>query len=328
MLTILNDLHIGAIRTGGTTPRSAYALRGYLLEQFETLLGKTNSDLMILGDLFDTGSVPLPDLLATYRALDKWLALGHKLYLVAGNHDLSRNSAAMSSFQFLSQLLQGRAVSILEPTLTPYGYVIPHVANQDLFNSALEGMPEADVLFVHCNYNNDFAQESDHSLNMSRDQARAAPVKHIVFGHEHNTRTKLAGKVVIPGNQVSSSVSDCLAGEVKQLTTVAGSTVTLIPVEHQPKYEEVDWRTPQSEAQFIRVTGTATAEEAPDAVSKVSRLRQSSEAFVVTNAIEVLGDALDEKFAASLAEVQAFDVLQALKDLLTADEVKILESLK
>jgi DNA repair exonuclease SbcCD nuclease subunit len=332
MLTILHDLHLGAIRAGGATPASAYALRKYLLQGFSDLLEQTDSDLMLLGDLLDSQQIPLSDMLEVYRLLNDWLKAGHDLYLVAGNHDLSRNSATLSSFQFLCRLIKsnypGQVATLFEPQMTPYGYIIPHLANQDLFDSAVANVPPCDVLYLHCNYANEFAVNSDHSLNLSKEQAEAAPVQTIVIAHEHSARRKLRGKVVIPGNQLASSVSDCMEEKTKQYATVDQGVVTLHDCV-QPNYKAVDWRNlAGTQADFIRVTGEATAVEASEVVTAISRFRQQSSAFVVTNAVDIAGDAESEKFAANLESVKSFDVLAALKALLTPEEVAILESLK
>jgi DNA repair exonuclease SbcCD ATPase subunit len=52
-------------------------------------------------------------------------------------------------------------------------YVIPHVPNQDIFDLELERVPEGTKwLLLHCNFDNAFAGAMDHSLNLSRDQAK------------------------------------------------------------------------------------------------------------------------------------------------------------
>jgi len=127
---------------------------------------------------------------------------------------------------------------------------------------------------------------------------------------------------------VASSVADCLQEEPKNYTILDQGRANLILVPDQPAYAEVDWRDTATQAKFVRVTGKATAEEAADAVGKVARLRQSSDAFVVTNAIDIKGDAINEEFAKSLENVKSFNVLEALKKLLSEDEIAIIESLK
>lgn len=333
MLTILNDTHIGAIRSGGTTLASQWELRQNLLHSFYSLL-PSDSDLMILGDLFDTVNIPIYDVLRTYKILKGWCIANpdNVLYLVPGNHDLSKSSNVLSSFDFLCYLLCDSNMSIVvvrEAKMTPYGYVIPHLPNQELFNEALSLVPTCSVLFLHCNYDNKFAAQSDQSLNLSKEQADALPVTSIVFGHEHKSRR--SGKAVIPGNQIASSVSDWLGQRTKMYAKVANGVVTLEQCPDwvtQDAFAELDWRsltlTPHK---FIRVTGTATAEQAAAVVTAISKLRQESPAFVITNGVSIATSDDGDTFEQALDGVQAFSVMAALRELLTAEEMATLESL-
>lgn len=337
-LTVLNDWHLGAVRTGGTTPATAYQLRLDLLQQFEDTLYGIDTDLMILGDLFDGPDISKADLLRAYQILNAWLERTERdLWLVNGNHDLSKNSTNYSSFQFLAALLStegayaGSVHHITEGTMTPYGYVIPHVPNQDLFNLEMSKVPECDYLFVHCNYDNGFAAESDHSLNLSREQAEALPVEHIVFGHEHQGRTELGGKVVIVGNQFPSSVSDCLGNVCKyKLDIEADGSYSLRPSwQAEGDYAELDWRElTDTGARFIRAVGQASAAEANQAVNAISRFRATSSALVITNAVKIAGVNDAEAFALTHEQVTSFNVREALREFLTDEENQKIDKLK
>lgn len=139
-LTILNDVHAGAERKSGTTALSRMALQHEINEQFDNLL--PDNDLMILGDLFDGPSVGNGIFLSVYEILQGWLKKGHQLYLVPGNHDLSKNSTKMSDFQLLGELLQGSNVCYVgEPQQHGSLYIIPHMENQELFDEALANVP-------------------------------------------------------------------------------------------------------------------------------------------------------------------------------------------
>ena len=321
-LTVLNDLHIGAVRTGGTTPQSAFALRRYISASFESLLEQTEGDLMILGDLFDTYSVPYMDLLACYMALDSWCAThpDSELFLVAGNHDLSKTVSTMSSFQFLCKLLtldsnRQNIVVIDEPKMIAHGYVIPHLPNQDLFNLALQEVPPCTNLFLHCNYDNCFAVEADHSLNISPEQASAAPVQRIVIAHEHQQRVMLRGKVILPGNQIPSSVADCIGNDQKMFLVLNGADYELVPCwQAEGSFARIqwsEWKESPPDAQFIRVEGEASAVEASKSIAAISKLRSVHNAFVVTNAVKIEGRQLDGE-RLSLEKVKSFNILQAL----------------
>jgi DNA repair exonuclease SbcCD nuclease subunit len=332
MLTGLSDLHIGAIRSAGTTPTTQYELRKHLLSKFNALLPETG-DLLINGDLFDTNNIPISDVLQTYIILNEWLTRhpDSKLYNSTGNHDASKTSTVLSSFQFLGKLLKlahpDRYIHVEEPMMTPHGYIIPHLRNQDLFDLALAKVPECNFLFVHANYDNGFAAQSDQSLNISRDQAEASKARIIVFGHEHHKR--LAGKVVIPGNQIASSVSDWLSPQNKgYVTIVDGKLQYNISANREQEFAELDWRTLEvTDHKFIRVTGDATAEEASEVVNAINKLRKTSEAFVITNAVQISTGAIKVDFDSTLANVQSFSVMSAIKELLTDEENAVLDAL-
>lgn len=330
-LTVLNDWHIGAVRTAGTTPATAYQLRLDLLQQFEQTLAGIHTDLLLAGDLFDGPDISKQDLLQTFMILRNWLDNNStcRLWAMNGNHDLSKSSQVLSSFQFLMALLVEHSNfvhHITEGQMTPHGYMIPHVANQDLFNLELAKVPECPFLFVHCNYDNGFAVDSDHSLNLSKWQAVDLPVTYIVFAHEHQARRELDGKVFVIGNQVPSSVSDCLHNEKKQHIVVEMQ-------EHGPSilgqahwhaaddFLEVDWRElkdlpAEVKQRFIRVTGTATAAEAGAVPTTIARFRRDAKALVITNAVKIEGVDDAAQMALSHEEITHFNVRAALQEYL------------
>lgn len=331
VLTVLNDVHAGALRSAGTTEASKWALRRHIVSQFGGLL-PSSGDLMILGDLFDTNNVPIYDVLTVYETLSAWLVQHSesKCYSVAGNHDLNKVSNVLSSFQFLGRLLTRqfpeRYVHIEAPQAIPYGYVIPHLRNQDLFDMALKDVPECETLFLHVNYDNNFAAQSDQSLNLSKEQAAAAPAKTILIAHEHHTRT--SGKVIIPGNQIASSVSDWLAPSDKYYTTISKLGVQLqVAALRADQFEEVTVdNLAEATKPFIKVTGLAEPENLQKILSAINKFRASSDAFVITNGVTTKSDeSIAEVFSSSLENVQAFSVTKALKAVLTEEEYKIVE---
>jgi DNA repair exonuclease SbcCD nuclease subunit len=289
---------------------------------------------MILGDLFDTVNVSIHDVLKTYQILKGWCILNpdNTLYLVAGNHDLSKSSNVLSSFDFLCALLQDVGVKVCvikQPMMTPYGYVIPHLPNQSLFDEALALVPACAVLFLHCNYDSKFAAQSDQSLCLSKEQAEALPVSSILLGHEHSSRR--TGKVYIPGNQIASSVSDWLGQRAKMFATVDNGVVTLTqcpPWVSENGFTELDWQslvpTPHK---FIRVTGTATADQAGAVVTAISKYRQASPAFVITNGVRIASSGDSAVFEQALDGVQAFSIMSALREFLTPEEITKIEGL-
>lgn len=327
-MRILNDIHIGVDRSAGTTNVSKHLLRTHILKEFKRLLPEAQ-DLMILGDLFDKHEIPISDLLATYQILQDWLTKGHKLVLVAGNHDLSKTSDNLSSFEFLGHLLTSGAYTsqvsvILQPCPTMWGYVIPHLPNQTMFEEALAAVPECERLFLHCNYDNFFAAQSDQSLNLSEAQATACKAEQIIIAHEHSS--KRAGKVLLPGNQIASSIADWLGLPTKyywedgELVPVIDKFTDLI---------EQDWKSLEiTDHRFVRVVGEATQAEAAQVVSAISKFRAKSPALVVSNSVNLaLDDGLGD-FARNLEAVTAFDVWKALGEVLQPADMAILKGLE
>lgn len=323
---ITNDWHLGAVRSGGTTPTTAYQLRQQLLAKFGAVLERIDTDLVLLGDLFDTASIPMSDLASALFLLEAWLERGYKLWGVNGNHDISSNSTKFSSFQFLMQILlvrfpeQVRHVTAGE-LITPEMYVIPHVANQDLLGIELAKVPAVKYLLVHANYNNFFALCSDTSLNISEAQATALPVEKIIFAHEHQARTALNGKVVIIGNPEPSSVSDCLGNQAKYMLKLSDDGIEKIQTwQAAGSFSEQDWKALEDVGQFIRVTGSATAEEAGAVVNTISKFRASAKALVITNAVSIAGVQDGQQIEVTLEQIRGFSVFEALLECLTPEE--------
>jgi hypothetical protein len=331
MLTIINDTHISAVRSAGTTPATRQALRELILIQFSNLLPE-QGDLLIGGDLFDATHIAASDLFTTYDMLTNWLTAHPSSYLYnsRGNHDCASSSNVMSSFDLLGKLLSmhfpTRYVHIDKPTATPHGYVIPHMPNQVLFDDAIAAVPECDFLFVHCNVSNCFAAQSDHSLNLSLDQIAACKAKHIVCAHEHHGRK--FGKVTITGCQIPTSVADLLSPGDKQYAVIDNGQLTLHTCARRAdEFAEMPWNDLKpSTAPFIRISGEATAEQASEALAAVAAYRRTSEALVVANAVKVQA-AEGAGFEDAVADMKGFDVMAMLRDVLDPEEVKILEGL-
>jgi len=334
-LTHVSDWHLGAVRSGGTTPSTAYQLRQDLLANGEHLLSTIDNDLLVGGDLFDTSDISKKDLLETYRMFAAWLGKGHMLYLEAGNHDEVRNVTQYSSFDFFAALLVEQFPE--QAVLIRGGhyiekhdvYVLSHVQNQDLLDLELTKVPACRALFLHANYDCPFAINSDHSLSVSEGQARAAPVDHVIFAHEHVGRTELKGKVVIPGNQFPSSISDVLNNDSKRLLVLTDAGIEFIETwRADSDYVELDWRElTDTGARFIRAVGQATAAEAPQVVSAISRFRSTSSALIVGNAVKIEGVNDAEAFTLSHEQVTSFNVRDALREYLTDEDNQKIDKL-
>jgi DNA repair exonuclease SbcCD nuclease subunit len=357
-MLIINDTHLGVHRTGGTTPLSYAMLDNYTMDCFEQLLDQAEADpdkkVLINGDLFDGFVVSNNVLVRAFEAIQSRMVDGRIscVTLSRGNHDISKNSEKLSSFDVLGHMLQAAcngfdsgyvAVEVItEPTKIRWdegnggvGIVLPHLQNQDLFDVAIDDIcaDPRPFLFVHANYDNGFAEEADHSLNLSKQQAQRlneAGVRHIIFAHEHQQRQEAFGVVVV-GNQFPTSVSDCLNNSTKRMLQIVGSEIhSLDTWEEKGSYMEVDWHklgTVPNEINFMRVKGEATAEEAADVLAAVSALRKTHNAFVITNAVEVDGRSMDVSALEAVENVQRFDVLHFLKDNLTPEQAAAVDAI-
>lgn len=329
MLTILNDLHIGVLRSGGTTPATAWNLRQQTLQATRELLDGIDTDLVINGDLFDSYACPHADLLEAFEIFSQWLERGHKLWLVMGNHDLSTDSTKLSAAEFFGKILESgcERVQVLRGSgwINAETYAISHVSNQDLFDIELSKVPPCEYLLLHCNYDNKFAAQSDNSLNLTEDTAKALPVQTIILGHEHQRRSMLDGKVQIIGNQIPTSVADCLGNKQKVYARLS-SDLELVTCWHsEGDFIELDWQELREvPCRFVRITGEATAAQAPDVAKAISRYRSVSEALVVTNAVKIAQES-GEGFAQDLETLQGFNVLDALLSFFTPEEAAVIK---
>jgi metallophosphoesterase superfamily enzyme len=366
---LINDVHLGVQRVTGTTPKTAAALRENLhIKLRDLLMAHTDKDVVINGDLFDTFNVPMQDVLQFYMVASAWLDaseagdtqgtfrgdLQPKLFLGRGNHDIAKDSSKMSSFDFVGQILRAqygstRVVVVTEPTLLEEGlYMIPHMPNQDLFDLALKRCEEFEgcVVLLHANYDNNFAVESDHSLNVSQEQAKALVAKghRLVFGHEHQGRRLMKNKVWITGNQWPSSIADCLnnpndgnkhAHVIECDVLVSGETAPILSAvptwSAADSFIQVPWDElslgAADNAEFVRVTGKASAEQASAVIETVAKFRQRSEAFVVTNAVEIEGMANMTELATTAENLKAFDVTAYLFENLDPEQVEAVKAL-
>lgn len=334
----------------GTTPNSQVELKGVLQDSFSMMLDlHRNKDLCILGDLFDGFTVDIAEVLTCYTTLASWLETmnnSRMVYLVAGNHDIGKRNDRLSSFDVLASILTSRfptRVHVIREGVVSRGniHMIPHCMNQDLFNIELEKARDLEpgYLLLHANVDNGFAENSDHSLNVSDDQLTLLCQKHtVLFAHEHQHRTinRYKNPVIVLGNQWPSSVADCLAhGEaqkdgLKMAHVIDDDGIQTIQTwKRQDDFEQMQWDAlTDSTASFIRITGTVCAEQASDVISAIAKYRKNSPALVITNGVKVEGIAgMDESSLDALTQVKSFDVLQALLDMLEPEERVVVRDL-
>lgn len=329
---ISTDWHVGVVRSSGTSAASQAQLKRYILSSLADCLD--DSDHLVCGDLFNSFTVDSVEVLAAYAVFAAWLdEFGKKLALVRGNHDHHESNGKLSSFDLLASILQmhypDQVVVARDVTEWKNFILVPHLPNNDLLNLAIDGLGDVAGKFVvfHANLANMFASHSDHSLDVSMAQAKSLVDRGatVLFGHEHISRRLMGEKVIVLGNSVPSSISDCLTNNFKFAHRVLDGQISTIPTWSRTGpngYEEMDWRDlHESEAKFIRIVGSATAEEAEAVVEAVAKYRAKSGAFVVGNAVVVDGlaamDALEE---ASAETIKSFDVMSALLSYLNEEE--------
>lgn len=352
---ILNDLHIGVRRTGGTTFASAEALRQFARDKYKKLLqiavDQRCERVIINGDLTDSYNIELSEALELYVATAEFMSANPGISMVwsLGNHDLSKDSSQLGTVAFIGSLLEkfsDRFKLVSEPTMLDGDvYVIPHLVNQKEFDMALEDVPEsAKWVLLHCNYDNTFAGAADHSLNLSREQAKllASSGARTVLGHEHQGRELMKGKVLITGNQFPTSVADCLPhGDAqkdgtKRALIIDGSDYewiqTWTPGDSDGWFEKIDWTELKDVVEegrgFIRVEGNVPAGDSTDAIRAIADFRQRSQSFVVTNATSVEQVDSPDELGVSIDDLKSVNVIELLlAELNPAQQAKVREVL-
>ena len=317
-LTVINDTHLGVSRQTGTTPESQKALTEFMKQQFLDLLNRANnSDLLINGDLFDKSDVDKSIEFFVFRHLQNWCVNNPNktLFLAAGNHDESKSSDVISSFHNLASYLEAsisnvKIISKKYEEIYPGIFVIPHMMNQDLFSQELAEVLKQSpkYVFLHANYDNKFAAQTDHSLNVSADLALefAKAGTTLVFAHEHKKRQ--IGNVHIVGNQIISSIADCLGDDTKQYVVLDDTGLQYVTYQQIADcFAEIDWTASEiPEKHFLRISGEADQSEAAATISTLKNIRQKSEAFVVTNSIRI--KSLSNEKLAEVDDVKKYDV--------------------
>jgi len=342
-MIILNDLHLGVTRSGGTTPQSQAALRNYLRKSLsETLEDYEGEHVVINGDLFDSFQVETSEVIAAHKIFQQHLEREGRLTLIMGNHDASAKGDKVSSFHLLAHILKSTdpdSVDVVDHTngfcaIGDGVFAISHCMNQALFDlelaKAAKHEGEDRYLLLHANYKNGFAENSDHSLNINDEQVGALMRAGwtMVLGHEHQGYTLRGGRVIVLGNQFPSSVADCIGDPEKHLLVIDGGHEFVCTWDANGSYLEADWRdlTNIDGYNFIRVVGNATALEAAAVIKAVSQLRQRSDAYVITNSVKVEGQDMTMN-TESIESIKAFDVMGAIYAELNEREIETVKEL-
>lgn len=349
MCLVTSDLHLGVTRSGGTTPQSQQALRDYLRESLRDLLEYYKGEHVVInGDFFDAFQVETSEVIKAYEILADHLRTG-SLTMIMGNHDASAKADKISSFHLLCHFLQALGTDRFQMRDHNHGfckvegkvYAISHCMNQSLFDLELDKAMVEDgkgkYLLLHCNYKNGFAENSDHSLNINDEQVGNLMVQGwtLILGHEHVGYELRGGRVIVVGNQFPSSIADCLGNQTKHALVIDAEGHRYVETwEAFENYTEIDWKelaagtAAPDDHSFIRVTGDATALESADVIKSISRLRQTSDCFVLSNAVRVEGqDMVSDMADQTIENIRAFDVLNAIYLELEPDEVECVKGL-
>jgi len=311
-ITIISDPHIGLTRKAGATAASMLA---YTQFQQQLLRSIKAEELLITGDLFASSDVTHEHLLFAWD----WLRRYPKVTVLQGNHDIAKNRDKLSSLDFIGQVLPNLKV-IREPEIVGEVAYVPHLANQDAFDKAIENVAEtATILVTHCNFNNSFACEKDHSLNLTPEQAALFDL--VISGHEHERRT--VNNVVMLGSVLPCNITE--TGDKFYYTWDGADQLQAHLVWSSSNYIEIDWRSlEQIDYQFIRVVGEASADEAAQVIQELSDFRKKSKAFMITNSVKVgkleIGELED-----SASDLSLFDPIKALKSVLSKEHREQLE---
>ena len=217
-LRLFTDPHLGVSRQAHTTRESSKRLARKL---FKTAMaaktqGSDTRAIFSAGDLFDK----------TYNSeavILQGMDVAEDCYILAGNHDLPNRSDVQCSLDVVQQTWNSKVVKCVqldEPSfqeVLPGVLMVPHHANQDLFEQALTLAVQAAkdgegnrVLFVHCN-RGFIPEDSASSTLLITDRMEAYLLQtftRIFYGHEHKATENLGSRAFVLGNTHPTSFSD------------------------------------------------------------------------------------------------------------------------
>ena len=119
---LVGDVHLGRKFRNKDIPLDKRGVREQILrlrfQQYVDLAIKSvksgNYKLVIqLGDLFDSFAVPYEDLLFAYEQLSKFNRENVTCYIIAGNHDLSKDTSRVNALAMLKKMLGDKCVHII-----------------------------------------------------------------------------------------------------------------------------------------------------------------------------------------------------------------------
>ena len=309
---IITDPHLDPRRIGGTTMESRAALEAWQFNLLEEVVSSSDHDYMLInGDLFDKRS-------ATEKTLVKvWDILkDEEVVIVRGNHDEnSMKFDQICSLQALSTFLPQAQLIFDEPTQIDEGmYVIPHCFDQETFDRHVAEVPAGNTVFLHANFDNHFAVESDHSLNLSMEQFEKLRENNcqVVMGHEHTAKQKEG--LTLLGCTMPTSIADCMGGDkyIHYYDTTTREITRQVVWKAAEDYIEMDWsELVDTNCRFIKITGDCAVSVYPEVIRNIAKYRKNSTAFIVKNAVKV---AVVESAIDTTQEVDQFNIMELVID--------------
>jgi len=310
---ILSDLHLHPSRQAGTTMESRNALEDWQFKKLGEILEIPHDELLINGDLFDKNSVSEKTLLKIYKLLKG----ENHVILSRGNHcENSMTYGNISSLELLAGLLVHNCTLVFdEPEQFAQGYVIPHCFDQATFDKHIENCPSNKTVFLHCNFDNHYTVEADHSLNLSKAQFDGLVEKgcDVMLGHEHKFEHK--ENIFHLGCSCVTSIADALGGDKNVLilddSEDPRGDVTIETVwsakEDYIELEHTDIKA--TKHKFVRVNGSCTMSEYPAVVRQIAELRRKSDAFIIANNVKVK---VSETEVLDAEDVTNFNIIELL----------------
>lgn len=332
---VISDIHLQPDRQGGTTVESRAQLeRGLFIKLQELIEGIKPDRVIVVGDLFAKWTVSS----ATFREL-WWTVTSYGIdwVILRGNHDSkSDHDNNISSLELLDAVTDDRIkVVFSSPEKIGDYYFIPHSVTQENFEACLRSIPEdVKFVFLHANWDNSFAAESEHSLNLTREQAKEITDRGItiIMGHEHSHNTHLDSRVIVMGCTWPTSISDCEGGDKYCLVIEEENRIAKHLTWTKEKFSEIhiDDIGTMSEVQapeFIKVTGECVPAEAAEIVRKVRKLRSDvgKTTYVVKNGVSVIRPE-KESTALTADNISAFDLFDIFFGYVPENLKKELES--
>lgn len=226
LIQIFTDPHIGKKMTANTTFKSRKRWAFSLVRNCHNIIGDVDMDVPVVcvGDLFDADQVPAADL------LDGLVTAQGCEVVLGGNHDVENSAGSVSALAVVAEVVKNVVMPVFNRVTVSKRVIgkshccvfVPHHTSKELFYSALtEAETYAKVakqqnsgknyLFLHCNYNCEFANKET-ELNLSPADAErllAAGFDRIFIGHDHNRKSDFDGRLQVLGSVSPTSFGDC-----------------------------------------------------------------------------------------------------------------------